>query len=104
MKSILFKSKTDWMAVYNRYLEEQGESSKIGCLINDTESGQSKRREFTHCETDGLACLVVGLREKGIQVDEFPRVSFKRHLSIFKKIELAFEFIKREVGPVRPLV
>lgn len=100
---MIFKSQIDWMAEYNKYLEEKGESSKIGCLFLDMETKESRKQEFTHTETDGLSCVVNGLRENGFNVKDFPQVKFSKRPNLWQKILLGLRFVYNEVGPTTSL-
>jgi hypothetical protein len=97
------KQKTDWMGHYNTLLEQRGESSKMGCLIEHMITKERKQVFYDHTRYDGLGSLVVGMRQHGFDVPEFPRLKLKRTPNFFQMLYLVLRFIYHELKPVKPI-
>lgn len=97
------KEKIDWMGHYNTLLEQQGESSRMGCLIYDQKTKKEERVSYDHTRYDGLGSLVVGMRSYGFEVPEFPRLKLKRTPNFFQMAFLVARFIFKELAPVKPI-
>lgn len=97
------KDKKDWMGYYNTLLEQRGESPKMGCLILDLKTQKKEQVFYDHTRYDGLGCLVVGMRQYGFEVPEFPRLKLKSVPNFFQMFYLVLRFIYHELKPVKPI-
>lgn len=91
------------MAEYNRYLEEQGETSFIGCIRLDEKTGEQTEVCDSHLYHDGLGGLVAGMKKAGYTGTLLPASTPRKRPPFIFIVPHTLRFLFEEFRPRKPL-
>jgi hypothetical protein len=93
----------DWMAEYNRYLEEQGESATIGVIRILGKTGERIEVLDSHLRNDGINGLASGMKQAGYAGVQLRPKKTRKRPPFVAILPHLLNFLFEEFRPRKPL-